>query len=593
MERLAATSPHPAEPAPAPDFRFVDNDALRSVKTKRSETAARRAHAARVAHQRRRERQQQGQESTPTGKRGSVSESENVYLSPPAEFSFVQEKGDEDAGRRRTESSTQQQERQTQHPPIRSPNVIDRDLTIIHRNPSPASSAAILDRRLDQTRTDPFNLMGAKDLPRALRHTLDYAFDVYWPANVNSAPTDQSYSLILRRGAAMHPHAFHGLVASAAMFLQRSTQDRQVARACAALVNTNRTKAIQLINEELDQLQGAVPSDDLLMAMVAVARGSVAHSRVPPASSISKSPLARAQNLHFYSTQSLDPGYIKAFFDIIDLKGGLTGVQTPALATLAEFFDLTVSTLTGQRPKYDWRHPRQPLLTYEIGGLIIDPISAMLLKDLGSGFDKNILLDIRPTLNMVCELVIALDRLIRKAVPEPAMHDLINARNAIQHALCRIQRHVHPASLEEAIFETTRAALLCFSDMVIFPIPTNTGVRIRLVTELYESLRACETFEAVSQGFDSFQLWATTMGAIAVMNLPLKDSVLDMLKRLLSIHCWTWEIVKMQLHNFVWWDHMCDELGQTVHREAMGIASFPTPPPGIQQTLTSHRPPDR
>ncbi|KIW98165.1 uncharacterized protein Z519_01749 [Cladophialophora bantiana CBS 173.52] len=573
---------------PAPDFRFVDDGALQSVKTKHSETAARRAHAARVAHQRRRERQQREQETTLTGKRGSVSESETLYLSPKSEFSFVQEVGDEDAGSGQIESSTKQQVRQIRHLPVRPANPVNRDFAVAQRTPSPAYTGAILDRWLDPITIDPFNQFGAECLPRALRHTLDYAFDVYWPANVNSAPGDRSYSLILRRGAALYPHAFHGLVASAAMFLQRSTQDRKVALACSALVKTNREKAIQLINEELDQLQGGVPSDDLVMAMVAVARGSVARARVPPVSSISKSPLARAQNLHFYSTQSLDPGYIKAFFGIIDLKGGLTGVETPSLATLAEFFDLTVSTLTGQQPKYDWRHPRQPLLTFEIGGLIIDPISVMLLKDLGSGFDRNVLVGIYPTLSMICELVIALDRLVRKAVPEPAMHDLVHARNAIQHALCRIQRLVNPVSLEQAIQETTRAALLCFSDMVIFPIPTITGVRLRLVTELYASLCACEAFEAWRQGFEGFKIWATTIGAIAAINLPLKSSFIDMLKMLLYMRYWAWEDLKVQLMNFIWWDHLCDELGQTVHGEAIRIASFPSPPPGNQQTLLSH-----
>ncbi|KIW33940.1 hypothetical protein, variant [Cladophialophora immunda] len=554
---------------PAPEFRFVDDEALQSVKTKHKESAARRAHAARVAHQRRRERQQREHETTSTGKNGLVSESETVDLSPPSEFSFVHE-GDGDTGRGRVEVPAKQQV---------------HDLTVAQRNPSPAYTAAILGRRLDQGGIDPFDQIGARDLPRALRYTLEYAFDVYWPANVNSAPSDQSYSLILRRGATRYPHAFHGLVASAAMFLQRSTQNRQVATACSALVRTNRAKAIQLINEELKQLQGAVPSDDLVMAMVAVARGSVAHARVPPASSISKSPLARAQNLHFYSTQSLEPGYIKAFFDIIDLKGGLAGVETPALATLAEFFDLTVSTLTSHRPRYDWRHPRRPLLTYEVGGLIIDPISAMLLKDLGSGFDRNILLDLYPTLNMICELIIALDRLTRKAVPEPAMHDLVNARNAIQHALCRAQRFANPASLEQAIYDTTRAALLCFSDMVIFPIPTSTSVRLRLATELHASLSACEAFDGWCHGFEGFKIWATTIGAIAAINLPLKGSFLDMLHGLLSMGYWSWEILRMQLHNFVWWDYMCDELGQTVHAEAIRIAPFPTPPPGNQQTL--------
>lgn len=301
-----------------PVFRFVENISTQPVKIKETEIAARRAHSARVSHQRRRERL-----SIRTSQhRPALSSSTSSTSSPEQRSPGKVETSDVDKGEKhRALVRHGQQKSKSQYEP--------------DRNDLPQAIAR-LDQRLDQSNTDPFNRTDLRSLPRVLRHALEYALQVYWPTNVNSLPKDQTYTLTLRRASAQNQYAFHAIVAAAVVLLQRSTKSPKVRLACSALIRLHRTKAIRLINDEIDRLHGRIPSDDLVVSIVAIASEPPVHEQIPSPEQLSKSPLATAQNLHYYSTQSVDPEYTKAFVRIIELKGGLAGIQSPALATLTE-----------------------------------------------------------------------------------------------------------------------------------------------------------------------------------------------------------------------------------------------------------------
>lgn len=227
-----------------------------------------------------------------------------------------------------------------------------------------------------------------------------------------------------------------------------------------------------------------------------------------------------------------------------------------------------VASMTGAAPRYAWRHPRRALLTYEIGGLILDPISAMLLKDLGCGFDRHIFLALLPTVSQICELIIALDRFVRNEPGATPMYDLIHVRNAIQHSLCSLPHIPEPETIEQALQEICRTALLCFSDLVIFPIPEQTGVRARLVTQLYTSLRLSEKFTAWQTQHAHFLLWATTIGSVASINLPIRSSFSTLLRWVLLDGNMAWPDLKDHQMNFIWWDFVCDEPARSMYAEA-------------------------
>ena len=154
------------------------------------------------------------------------------------------------------------------------------------------------------------------------------------------------------------------------------------------------------------------------------------------------------------------------------------------------------------------------------------------------------------------------------------MHDLVHVRNAIQHALCTLRQNLSPVNLSEALQEANRATLLCFSDMVIFPIPEQTGLRSRLITGLYTSLRVCDQFEAW-QAYRLFMLWATMIGGIAAVSIPpLRAAFSDLLRDNLRTQFVAWEDLKNHFLGFIWWDYICEDSGRLVYTEATMLTAF-------------------
>lgn len=318
IESLSGATESSQEQSGIPVFRFVENVTAQPPRVKETEIAARRAHAARVSHQRRKERLSFRNPPQQPSLLPSTSTTSSPDRRISAEVGANSVSEDEDP---RDTGSTGQ-------------SLVRSDAE--SANPTATGPIVQLNHRLDQGRIDPFRRTDMRSLPRILRHALEYALEVYWPMNVNSGPADKSYTLTLRRASAQNQYTFHAVVAAAAILLHRNTSNQKVRLACSALMKLHRSKAIRLINEEIEKLGGQLPSDELVVSIVAVASEPPVHKQVPAPEQLSKSPLAKAQNLHYYSTQSVDPEYTKAFVRIIELKGGLDGIQSPALATLTE-----------------------------------------------------------------------------------------------------------------------------------------------------------------------------------------------------------------------------------------------------------------
>lgn len=236
-----------------------------------------------------------------------------------------------------------------------------------------------------------------------------------------------------------------------------------------------------------------------------------------------------------------------------------------------------VSSMTGSPPRYAWRHPHRTLLSDQNDTIILDPLSMVLLKDLGRGFDPQTFAPLFPILSPICELIFALDRFVRNEPGKPSMYDFVHARNAIQHSICTLPHISRPENIEQALQEICRNALLCFSDMVIFPIPEQTGNRSRLVIQHYTFLRACEKFAAWQTSHFFFLLWATTIGCVASANLPFRSTFSTLLSWALSNQPMSWSELKDHLTNFIWWDYICDELGKSVYAEAMVLTPWSSP----------------
>jgi len=228
--------------------------------------------------------------------------------------------------------------------------------------------------------------------------------------------------------------------------------------------------------------------------------------------------------------------------------------------------DVLVASLTGSAPRYEWR-PRRKALSKQASGAL-DPGSVLPPNKLGSGFNPEIHHAILPTITLICELVVALDQFVCCKVNAPLMHDLIDARNEIQHALCSIRPIPMPYCLDYALQELCRSVLMCFSDMVIFPIPEKTGLRYRLTTQLCAAMNACEQLDAWLECYE-FMLWATMMGAIASTDPSHRNFFEILLHNALSAQFLAWEDLKSCMMHFLWWDFVCEEPGLQAYTAAI------------------------
>lgn len=170
-----------------------------------------------------------------------------------------------------------------------------------------------------------------------------------------------------------------------------------------------------------------------------------------------------------------------------------------------------------------------------------------------------------------------------------AFGDLLRTRNVLQHRLLSLPRREFMLARDHSIYEACRLAALVFSDMVLFPLPTVTSVRPRIMGMLRRAIEKWMSLQrdigadndniedykdrkAIEEKEDHLLLWITTMGALAAATSAeeaMKAWFSESLSRCsarLGITCWneTRRILKRHL----WYDGVCDSPGQVIWEQA-------------------------
>ena len=191
----------------------------------------------------------------------------------------------------------------------------------------------------------------------------------------------------------------------------------------------------------------------------------------------------------------------------------------------------------------------------------LDARSRSLVNILASGFTNlPISVHLRPAIGLIKLVTILLDQYCRTKYP--ALQRLIPIRNAAQHKLLSL--HQYPL---DPITDLCQAALLVYSDMIIFPLPSLTGLRNRLAARLDESLTRALSQPHLSSSDLNFTstsllplyLWAAAFGAMAAeQNVRLRAEfcvrVVDLATRLGVLD---FKEFKMSLEMFMWWNDVC------------------------------------
>ncbi|EXJ73806.1 uncharacterized protein A1O5_03568 [Cladophialophora psammophila CBS 110553] len=436
-------------------------------------------------------------------------------------------------------------------------------------------STVFLGTILSQGRQDPFGSYDGSNLPCRLLSVLENAYEVVWPKMVQSEGDQLAVAKkAWRQAAVQYPFLFHCQVMGAAGAALSLCEDEVAARYLSLKRLEHQMIAIKLIREELHLINSgrSEPSDELIMAILNLVTSSGDVNEAPGDEVHPKSPLAQAQPV---GRVKLNDTHLQAVHMLIKRKGGLQGLQSYALGYMIEVVDIYVATLRGSRPLYPWLHGSQDLVA--MGKHIPDKHATDLSAVLGTGLTVLATVDVElhQLYLEACQITIALDQYHRDAKGHPSLSDLVDARNKTQHGFCSLA----PSTDSEtdpfaALYETCRLAGLIFSDMVILPLPHNSGVKLRLARRLRTVLEASSLQTSwKSAEYGNLLMWVVFMGTIAATFTKARGWYLQKLRNLIDHQQLDWNGFRGLMKTFLWWDFVFEAPAARIWNE-MNAPSF-------------------
>jgi hypothetical protein len=393
-----------------------------------------------------------------------------------------------------------------------------------------------------------------------------------------------------------------------------------------------KTSAIKLINEQINFLDGRPIPDHLLIAILSMG----AHGHKPLESSDAKqsaymdkvrgpkSPLASAQMIDFYGHMDQETAHMSALRTLLAHNKGIAGIKLPGLAGALELGDLLHSTITHQKPGL--RAGRSVADLPEIAQFLplddeetFAPMVTFPLRHASSLPDNTPSTKLLNILTLAQTVTTALTHYQNQNISamDPkstavSIRQLILARNYVHHSMLSLPEANSLWGSQFALYNVLRITALIYSDLVLFPLPKQTGVRGRYAAMLREVLQGkgsgvgglwCD--EA------ALMLWACLMGAVAaaevidVNHLESINSQEGMTPKAMSEEVarareegdWqeerTWFVAKVRMcaemlnlglakgmdgweeikdrtcTRFLWWDDVCDIVGRGVWEEVV------------------------
>ena len=179
--------------------------------------------------------------------------------------------------------------------------------------------------------------------------------------------------------------------------------------------------------------------------------------------------------------------------------------------------------------------------------------------------------------------------------------ELIHARNDVQRSLLSLPPAISLLGREYLFYEVLRVAGLVYSDLVLFPLPAETGVRERYGRRMRDAMEHGVMDQALALD-PELLLWCCIMGAAASAELDMKVEVGQDSKkaqnwepkRELRDRMWFvskvricakmanvglshglkgWDEVRRVCVRYLWWGPVCDIVGLGMWEEVVGLQS--------------------
>ncbi|KAL2044530.1 hypothetical protein ABVK25_012410 [Lepraria finkii] len=372
-------------------------------------------------------------------------------------------------------------------------------------------SRTIVWRYLNQGRIDPFRVYPVDNVPEYVDLILDHAVKQKW---ANDSPSDETAT---RRGWMICALENPGTIQNCAAPLVRLSY---------------KTEAVKLINQQLDILKGKPTPDHLLIAILSLG----AHGHKPIQNSETKqsaymdrvrgpkSPLASAQMIDFYGHIDQETAHMSALRTLLAHNKGTSNIELPGLAGALELGDLLHSTITHQKPSLRAKPTVADLP--EIAQFLppedaetFAPVVTFPLRHASSLPDNTPTTKLLNILTLAETVTAALDyhkhkknALASSNHKEVSIQSLTLARNYVHHGLLSLAEANSLWGAQFALYNVLRITALIYSDLVLFPLPKETGVRGRYAAMLREVLQGVGSLWRDEAGL---LLWACLIGAVA------------------------------------------------------------------------------
>ncbi len=321
--------------------------------------------------------------------------------------------------------------------------------------------------------------------------------------------------------------------------------------------------------------------------------------------------------LDFYGHIDQETAHMSALRTLLAHNKGVGGIKLAGLAGALALGDLLHSTITHQRPSLNVTRPVREIAAVaqflpaegQVGGYRAGVFPARVGSLPSFKSTGNLL----RTLTAAKALTAALDYNVvadtnqdpgRQRRATDVLHiseqSLIHARNDVHHSLLGLPPANSLWGREFALYEVLRVAGLIYSDLVLFPLPAETGVRARYARMMREAMEGGRV-EGLAKEEAGTVMWCCLLGAVAAAetrDLMISRNGADDSKRAgevklgdrdwfvgkvricaavlgvgLSRSSKGWSEVREVCQKYLWWDDVCDPIGRGVWEEVMALQS--------------------
>ncbi|KIV92228.1 hypothetical protein PV10_06686 [Exophiala mesophila] len=439
-------------------------------------------------------------------------------------------------------------------------------------------------------RRDPFNSSVGHDASPMCHSALEYAIETGFASLFAPLRPTKASSLITSwKGSAVQvPILFHAEVVASVgwVLLMIGGQSLPVEPLLYRLQMEQRQLALETLRKELENPKFE-PTDAHVHAIAFLAFQS--GGPMPCDEPYPSSPMGLLQHVYAFSRFEATLPHVTALYNFVRARGGIDKIQLHALADVLEVVDIVISTRTQNPCRFPLIRTKSKLAEKREESVLDSYTGTRRIGGHELLSIKKINLTIYRLLVQMSQVTGILDRFHEDSSRTELSGVLIMRRNEIQHGLLgypTAQYSEYMFMLDEdsldmppavmALTEMIRLAASIYSDLVLFPQPWITGIKLQLAQRLRMVAEKSGMYDNIKHSIPNYpkvHVWILWFGCFAAFRTEHQGWFEDKLRWFVNMHYGMaiekaenvrFKRVKEGLRGFLWWSPVCDQAGQAL-----------------------------